>query len=244
MRSLLPLSLLAFAACAPRAAVVTTTSPAPSVGAEMPTAVHWTRNSAEHRAVLLQIYRGAGEQMARLASGRAAGSWAVILDADETVIDNSTYQKERAEVGGGYSDSTWNAWVRRRSATALPGAAEFIRRVRSLGGKAVIVTNRQEIVCEDTRANFRALSIDIDAMYCRPQGASSDKNPRFQAVQNGTAAGLPKLDVVMWVGDNILDFPALAQSIRTSDAPFAEFGQRFIVIPNPMYGSWESNEKR
>ncbi len=50
--------------------------------------------------------------------------------------------------------------------------------------------------------------------------------------------------IVLWVGDNITDFPDLDQTVRTRpEEAFADFGRRFIVIPNPMYGSWESNPR-
>ena len=76
-------------------------------------------------------------------------------------------------------------------------------------------------------------------LLCQPPGPS-DKNPRFQRVQQGTAApGVPALTVVAWVGDNILDFPALTQSARDDAAALANFGVRWFVLPNPMYGSWE-----
>ena len=71
----------------------------------------------------------------------------------------------------------------------------------------------------------------------------SDKNPRFEAVARGTTpAGLPPLEVVAFVGDNILDFPGQSQALRKEpDEAFAAFGARFFVLPNPMYGSWEKN---
>jgi 5'-nucleotidase (lipoprotein e(P4) family) len=164
----------------------------------------------------------------------------VVLDADETVIDNSTYQLERSRVGLGFTDETWDAWVRREEAGALPGAGEFIALVRSLGGRVAIVTNRTEAQCPATRSNFMKLGILVDVMLCRPP-ESSDKNPRFAAVREGRAAeGIPALEIVMWVGDNIQDFPALTQSLRDAAASaLADFGTRFIVLPNPMYGSWE-----
>ena len=64
---------------------------------------------------------------------------------------------------------------------------------------------------------------------------------RFRAVQAGTAPSpLPPLEVVMWVGDNVGDFPGATQAIRTQpQAAFAEFGRGWFVLPNPMYGSWE-----
>ena len=217
-------------------------APAPAVAAP---AIHWTRTSAEHRAVFVQTYAWAEQRVREQTSGRSANTWAVILDADETVIDNSTYQRERAAAGGGFTPETWSAWVRRREATALPGAAQFIARVRSLGGRVVIVTNRTQTECEDTRSNFTALGILVDLVLCRPS-ETSDKNPRFAAVQNGTAvAGMPAMEVVMWVGDNIQDFPSLSQQVvQSPDSAFALFGTRYVVLPNPMYGSWERNAPR
>ncbi|HET7746393.1 MAG TPA: 5'-nucleotidase, lipoprotein e(P4) family, partial [Vicinamibacteria bacterium] len=73
------------------------------------------------------------------------------------------------------------------------------------------------------------------------------KNPRFERVQKGTAAeGLPPLEVLLWIGDNIQDFPGLRQDVVRADpeAALAPFGTRYFAIPNPMYGSWERNPPR
>jgi 5'-nucleotidase (lipoprotein e(P4) family) len=200
--------------------------------------LRWARNSAEHGALFLQVYRQATAHVEREASSRAAGSWGVVLDADETVIDNSLYQLERARAGLRYDPPSWRAWTARREATSLPGAAAFLARVRELGGRVVIVTNRTASECPDTEANFRALGLPYDAMLCKPDGGTSDKNPRFAAAAAGTA-GLPPLEIVAFVGDNIQDFPGLTQAIRDQgDEAFAPFGARYFVLPNPMYGSW------
>ena len=204
--------------------------------------IHWTRNSAEHKAIFLQTYRLASDQLRVLARGKTAGRWAVILDADETVLDNSTFQKRRADMDSAYSEVAWNAWVNERAATALPGAVDFTRVVRELGGRIVIVTNRDESVCASTRRNIASVGIPADLVLCKPPGPS-DKNPRFRAVQDGSAsAALPALQVLMWVGDNIQDFPAMSQAVRDSaQTALGDFGRRFIILPNPMYGSWERN---
>ena len=104
-----------------------------------------------------------------------------------------------------------------------------------------IVTNRLESECEDTRAIFRTHQLSFDAMLCRDEKGPSDKNPRFESVALGkTPAGQAPLDVVAFVGDNILDFPGLTQAIRQAgEGAFSEFGVRFFLLPNPMYGSWE-----
>lgn len=246
-RLLIVLPLLVSVACANRATPATappapaTPTPAAPATAAVPEAIRWVRQSAEYRALLLQTYRLAAAHVERTAAGRSAGTWAVILDADETVIDNSAYQLERARIGAGFSADSWNAWVKRREAAPLPGAGEFLARVRALGGRIAIVTNRLQSECDDTAAVFAAHQLVYDAMLCRPDGSPSDKNPRFEAVAAGkTAAGAPSLDVVAWVGDNIQDFPRSSQALATAPASaFAEFGARYFVVPNPMYGSWQ-----
>ena len=78
-------------------------------------------------------------------------------------------------------------------------------------------------------------------MLCKPDKGPSDKNPRFESVRTGTTpAGWPPVEVVAFLGDNINDFPGLSQAIKQKgpDA-FAEFGVRFFVLPNPLYGSWQ-----
>lgn len=238
-RSAIALAAL-LAACAP----VTAGSPAtavPSVqpGATAPEAIHWFRNSAEMRGIYLEVYRTAAEQLDRLAAATAPQTWAVILDADETVLDNSTYQKRQDEIKARYSDSTWRLWVYQKAATALPGAVAFTRVVHQLGGRVVIVTNREIALCDATRENLRTVSIEADLVLCKT--TTSDKNPRFESVTAGTAsASLPPLKVLMWVGDNIQDFPKLTQALRAGDdSGYSQFGRMYFLLPNPMYGSWE-----
>ena len=227
---------------APQAPAALAVAPAPAPF-RAPEAIRWSRDSAEHRALFLQVYRGATAHVEREAADRAAGSWAVVLDADETVIDNSLYQLERAQAGKPFDAESWRTWCARREATPLPGAAAFLSRVRALGGRIAIVSNRTVAECPDTEAVFLAHGLAYDVMLCKPDEGPSDKNARFEAVARGTTpAGLPPLDVVAVVGDNIQDFPGLSQAIRKQgDDAFAPFGARFFVLPNPMYGSWERN---
>jgi 5'-nucleotidase (lipoprotein e(P4) family) len=235
-------------ACAPARTVPASPGPAPapapaqaaaSATAALPNDIRWVQRSAEYYAAVLQTFHAATGRVEQQAGTRPAGTWAVVLDADETVISNLQYQIER--VGLGYSADTWSAWVHRREATPLPGAAAFLARVRQLGGRIAIVTNRLESECEDTIRVFRTYSLVFDTMLCRPDKAPSDKNPRFDAVATGkTPIGAAPLDIVAFVGDNILDFPAFTQAVRQNgEAGFSEFGVRFFLVPNPMYGSWE-----
>jgi len=229
------------AACVSSPAALSTPAGPLVAPRQLPNDVRWFRTSAEYRALTRQAYQVAGNRLPELSRGLAAQSWAVILDADETVLDNSEYQRRRAMLDSGYTEATWAAWVNERAAPPVPGAPEFTRAVHAAGGRVVIVTNRADSLCTPTRANLQTAGIETDLVLCQTPG-TSDKNPRFQRVQNGTAAaGIPPLAVVAWVGDNILDFPGMSQAARNDPRALAEFGRKFFVLPNPMYGSWQQN---
>ena len=219
-------------------------SPArPPAGATLGDGVKWFRVSAEYGAITRSVYRAATEAVANAARGKSPDSWAVVLDADETVLDNSVFQRDLTRGVAPFSEDLWATFVRTRSSVPVPGARAFLERVKELGGRIAIVTNRFDNLCEDTRENFRAQGLPFDVVLCRAQTGTNtgDKNPRFASAANGSAFGDSKTrDVVAFVGDNILDFPALNQSLRDRpDADYAEFGKRYFILPNPMYGSWQ-----
>jgi 5'-nucleotidase (lipoprotein e(P4) family) len=229
-------------ACAHQAVVTAPPPRAPTSSRQLPNDIRWFRTAAEYRALTRQAFTAAGDRLPELVANLPTGSWAVILDADETILDNSEYQRRRFVVDSGYTEATWVAWVNERAAQPISGAPEFTRRVHALGGRVVIVTNRAATLCDATRANLATIGVVADAVLCQPPG-ETDKNPRFQRVQTGTAAqGLPPLTIVEWLGDNILDFPGLSQSARNDPNALAEFGKRYFILPNPMYGSWQQNQ--
>jgi 5'-nucleotidase (lipoprotein e(P4) family) len=236
VRITLPLLLVVLGACAPRATITPPPSAADAARV-LPDNIHWVRSSAEYRALTLQVYRAATARITELARDRAPGSWAVILDADETVLDNSEYQRRNAMRGARFENTSWYAWARERAAVIVPGADTFIQAVQRLGGRVAIVTNRDEPICADTRANLEAVGVRDALVLCR--ALVSDKNPRYRAVAEGTA-GAPPAEVLMWVGDNIHDFPDLSQDARERAGALDGFGDRYFMLPNPMYGSWES----
>lgn len=252
MRALLPplAALLTLGACmqpaatppAPIAAPVV--APATPATARFPNDLHWARNSAEHRAIYIEVYRTAADRLGALASGRSAGRWGVILDVDETVLDNSEFQVRRIPYGGTFDPVAWNAWVREEAAPALPGAVPFTTRVRAMGGRLIFVSNRTQGQCPATRRNLTRVGIPADLVLC--ETTTGDKNARFQAVERGTAApGIPPLAIVEWIGDNIEDFPALHQDVRTApDSAFARFGRSYFALPDAMYGSWQRNPQQ
>ncbi|MGE0548679.1 MAG: 5'-nucleotidase, lipoprotein e(P4) family [Kofleriaceae bacterium] len=203
--------------------------------------LRWYQRSAERRALTTQAYRVAADKLQQRAAQGLPANWGVVLDIDETTLNNSAYQRARGELGLGFSPGTWTEWVNKRAATPIDGVASFLDQVRTLGGKVVFVTNRiAASECAQTEENLANVGITYDTILCKT--TTSDKNPRFDAVKTGTGTNLPPLDVLMFVGDNIQDFPALTQDIRRQDeTAFSAFGETLFVIPNPMYGSWEKN---
>ena len=211
-------------------------SPEPQV-TERSLAVRWVADSAEYRAIFRQTYSMAQERLLEILDGRAPGQWAVALDADETVISNLPYQVWLEELGEGHSPERWTEWVDRRAAEPLPGAVEFLERVRALGGRIAIVTNRDLVHCPATEDNLRAKGVPFDVVLCRTPG-QSEKEPRWERVEEGSASPeLPPVEILLWLGDNIRDFPGLDQDATAEE--LAAFGERFFVLPNPLYGSWQ-----
>lgn len=214
--------------------------PSAAEATPVPPGIHWVRTAAEHRVIYETTFAAAASAVGTRVAGMAQ-AWAVVVDADETLLDNSLYQLRRARQGLGYTPESWNDWVREEAASALPGAVAFTRRVRELGGIVAVVTNRDEAVCPETRRNLSAEGIIWDVVLCRT--GPSEKETRFSMVSGGsTPVGLPPLEIVAFVGDNIEDFPGGEQTLRAApEAELAAFGTRFFVLPNPMYGSWTSN---
>lgn len=213
---------------------------------KLPVQLHWFQNSAEYRGIALQTYRAATARVTELSRGLQPGTWAVILDVDETALDNIEFRVRRFDAGleQTFTDAEFIAWVHERAAKAVPGSTQFTNAVRQLGGRVVYVTNRDDVMCPDTKANLISAGSAVDYVLCRVNRVS-DKNPRFEAVQKGApeTGGAP-LRVLLWVGDNILDFPALTQAARSQPGGLDLFGDRYFLLPNPLYGSWTSNPQR
>lgn len=197
--------------------------------------LQWFRTSAERRAAYAQAYRLAWERV-EAERAKVQGPWAVVMDADETILDNSEYQDRQSRRGKSWEQTSWDAWTAERKAVAFPEAREFIDKVRAAGGHLAIVTNRVQRTCDDTARNLDRQNVRFDSLQCAPAPDKLDKQPRFDAVANGTvpgAGGKPMM-VLLYVGDAITDCPGQTQQ----KVDTAIFGTRCIVLPNPMYGGW------
>ena len=200
--------------------------------------IHWIRTSAEYQALTQQVFTHAESRLRRIVEGLGERPWAVAMDADETILDNSTYFL----LQGQWEDKTWVNWVKSKQAGLVPGARGFIRRVHEMGGKVAVVTNRRHSLNDFTTANLKMHGIEWDCIQGKEE--TGEKEGRWRNVSNGsTACG--DVEIVMWIGDNIHDFPDLDQSPRLGTPDnYSRFGVTYFVLPNPVYGSWEGNPPR
>jgi 5'-nucleotidase (lipoprotein e(P4) family) len=208
-------------------------------------AVLWTQSSAEYRALALQAFTLArlrvDQDLARHRSRRRAARRAVIVDADETVLDNSRFQAELILRGAAYTSQSWNEWVDRAEAGAVPGALEFLNYAYNHGVRVFYITNRRQTQKAGTVANLKKLGfpdVSEETVMVRDQGITASKESRRKTVRS-------RYRVVLLVGDNLNDFnddftgKSIADRKAQVDREQAEFGTQYIVIPNPMYGDWE-----
>src|SRR5262245_43968021 len=122
--------------------------------------IKYMRDSEEYATLARQVYRLAGDAVTRLARDNAARPWAVVLDIDETTLDNSAYQLERAAYGGpSFEDKSWSAWIQRREAPPIPGVVGFVALVRKAGGHVAFITNRNAALMDATRDNLQAVGV-------------------------------------------------------------------------------------
>ena len=168
---------------------------------------------------------------------------AIILDVDETVLDNVAFQARSILSGLSYPNG-WIEWGLEASAKPVPGVSSFLKKASKNGVKIFYVTNRVAELEEATRINIKNLGLpfdeDRDVLLMRDEnGWGSDKVSRRALVANDYR-------VLMLVGDQLTDFISLEEATTdiASRKELAEkysdmWGQKWFMLTNPMYGKWE-----
>ena len=211
----------------------------------------WMQTAAEYRVLSEATYRAAGtalrEALANPAwtaateqtSDPSALPPAVILDLDETVLDNSRFQGEQTLRRVPYVPKLWTEWVRLQKATLLPGAGDFLKSARDQGVAVFFVTNRTLEEEPATVANLTALGVAATAeevLANRENGWTSDKTARRQHVAQSYR-------ILLLIGDDLGDFlPARLtpeERVEAAQKHTDWWGRRWFLLPNPMYGSWD-----
>src|SRR6266536_584447 len=211
-------------------------------------AVSWTQSSAEYRALAYQTFTLARLRLDQeLRSHRAKRGArlrrpAVIVDVDETVLDNTRYEAELVLRGLSFDPAMWSAWCQRAEAGAVPGAVDFLNYATGRGVHVFYITNRRRPEKAGTIANLQELGFPDpteENVMVREEGATSSKESRRQRVAL-------RFNVLLLLGDVLSDFndhfssKSTAERAAQVERERAEFGTRFIVVPDPMYGDWEN----
>jgi 5'-nucleotidase (lipoprotein e(P4) family) len=233
------------------------TSPAPTSRAtdDRLDAILWQSTSAEYRVLAQSIYASATLHLERALSDR---QWtalseqinvqhlppAVIMDIDETVIDTARFQSQLVKNQARFNSAMWRNWLNQNQPTAVPGAVEFIAFAQARGVTVFFVTNRDRATEAATRLNLSTIAIKlpetIDTVLCaneRPDwGIDKDSRRRFIA---------ESYRVLMLFGDDLGDFISeyrVSPQARVNEAlKQNNWGSKWFMLPNPMYGSWESS---
>ena len=200
---------------------------------KLPNDVRWVRQSTEHETLCEQLFRQATMAILRtVKTEKSSGNLAVVVDLDETVLDNSFYQVERWKAGLNFTQDSWSDWVNRKEAGLIPGAKNFLNAMRQNSVRVVFLSNRMNDNLKPTRENLRLLGVlDPKDLFLLRLDKNDLKEVRRNEVTQGTGRmkKIGPLEVVGYVGDQMGDFP----NNRTK-----EFGKTNFLLPNPMYGKW------
>lgn len=217
----------------------------------------WTQRAVEYKANALSIYALA---RLRLDEALADKAWtaapaeqkgdyqalptAVVLDIDETLLDNSKYQVWMMKNNQTFSTRTWNEFCAAQTSTAIPGALDFVKYADSKGVKVFYITNRAAETEKDTRENMQKLGF--------PMGGNVDtflmqnEKPEWGGAKGTRRAVVAKdYRVLLNIGDNLGDFDdryrsSEAERMKVFDADMPYWGKQWLMIANPTYGSFDT----
>lgn len=205
----------------------------------MTLAILYHQQSGEVRAMCYQAFQLAKLMLTDdLENKKIYRKRAVVLDIDETVLDNSPYEAQ-CVLDGALYPVKWVEWCQTAFAQPIPGALDFLDYTAGLGVDIFYVTNRKAGLLEPTIENLKKAGfpeVDKNHILMRT-GESSKENRRSQVLRN--------YHISLLIGDNLSDFSSLFDNQTNerrnflTDSLAKEFGRRFIILPNAMYGDWE-----
>lgn len=235
------LTLLLFACTAQKKAIVAAPAGNLVIDGKLWSSAFQQR-AAEYKALCLQAYNIARLRVdERISSGAAASGkpWAIVTDIDETFLDNSPNAVHQALAGKDYEAQSWTEWTSKGSADTVPGAPGFFHYAQSKHIEIYYITNRDEKDRAGTLANLQRYNFPYaDNEHLLVRQTTSGKESRRQQV---AAAH----EIMLLLGDNLSDFSDLFDKKTEAERDdhvrqlAAEFGKRFIVLPNCNYGGWE-----
>ncbi|MBM7635241.1 5'-nucleotidase, lipoprotein e(P4) family [Streptococcus saliviloxodontae] len=200
----------------------------------------WYQTSEEAKAIYLQGYSLGKLRLESWLSKASDKPYSIVLDLDETVLDNSPYQSQNVIDGSSFNASEWDEWVQKKEAKPLPGAKDFLNYANDNGVQIYYISDRTSSQVKATEENLKEQGLPVqgeDHLLFYEDGMTS-KESRRQKVQEST-------NLILLFGDNLVDFADFSKTSTKDreqlfDSLQGEFGDKFIIFANPMYGSWET----
>ena len=200
----------------------------------------WYQNAAEVDALYQQGYNVATNKLKELLKQPTSKPYSIVLDIDETVLSNIPFQVKMVKDGTAFNPKLWDEWVQKAEATPVAGAKEFLQFADKNKVQIYYVSDRTDSQVDATIKNLEAQGLPVqgrDHLMFNKEGDKSKEGRRQEVIKH--------TNLVMLFGDNLVDFAEFSTKSETDrDKMFeqlkAEFGDKFIIFPNPMYGSWES----
>ena len=193
---------------------------------KLPNDIRWVVKSNEYAMLCEKIYAEAKIQTKNIYSNNRQ---AIIMDLDETVLDNSQYQVKNFNKGETFNMKSWAEWVNKEQVDLVPGVKSYIDLVRTLGIQLIFISNRMDERLEATKQNMKNLNIyDENDIYLLRLNKEDKKDIRRKEVFNGVnrMAKYGPFDVILYIGDAMGDFPKDNNNANK------------YILPNPMYGKW------
>ncbi len=206
--------------------------------AKLPNDVRWVRESKEYVALCNQVYTNAIDKLKDTISPNnyslniINNNYAVVMDLDETVLDNSDYQVELYNKNEQYNPDSWDEWVVKEDAKLVPGAYDYISFLRNHNIQIIFISNRMHKRLQETKNNMLELGVYSDNdIYLLRLDRADKKTIRRAEIFNSTGRmkGFKQFEIIQYLGDAIGDF-----EVDNLD----RFGLDQFVFPNPMYGKW------
>ena len=200
----------------------------------------WYQNAAEVDALYQQGYNVATNKLKELLKQPTNKPYSIVLDIDETVLSNIPFQVKMVKDGTAFNPKLWDEWVQKAEATPVAGAKEFLQFADKNKVQIYYISDRTDAQVDATIKNLEAQGLPVqgrDHLMFKKEGDKSKEGRRQEVLKH--------TNLVMLFGDNLVDFAEFStKSEADRDKMFeqlkAEFGDKFIIFPNPMYGSWES----
>jgi len=199
----------------------------------------YQQRAAEYKALAFQAYNIAQLRLDQQLKLKSKKPLAIITDIDETVLDNSPYFVALAKRGEVYSDSSWVKWTARIKCDTVPGAVRFLKYAAEKGVTIFYITNRFQQEFSATLKNLNKWGLPLaDSTHLFLMNSDDSKESRRLLVQQ-------KYNIALLLGDSLGDFDKFFDHLTDNDRTIHTqqmaglFGDKFIVLPNAMYGSWE-----